>query len=184
MGRRKPIGQNGTMHHSWYVIITFLHVSAALLWVGGMLFMSLILIPALRGQRDPHLTARLIQAVGRLYRRWGWGALILLLLTGYGALRLRGFSNAILTSAAFWRAPFGRTLAWKLFFFVGVVAFSLIHDLSSAQQLERDSEAPPSEEERGRRRKIASWLGRITLILSLIIVFFGVLLARGNPWMR
>ncbi len=61
---------------------------------------------------------------------------------------------------------------------------SLIHDLSSAQQLHRDNESPPSEEERSQRRKLASWLGRITLILSLILVFFGVLLARGNPWMR
>jgi uncharacterized membrane protein len=172
------------MNHTWYILVTFLHVCAALLWVGGMLFMSLVLIPALRAQRDPGLTARMIQAVGRIYRRWGWGTLIVLLLTGYAALRLRGFSNAILTSAAFWRAPFGRTLAWKLFFFVGVVAFSLIHDLSSAQQLQRDSEQPPSAEERSQRRKIASWLGRLTLILSLIIVFFGVLLSRGNPWMR
>jgi len=43
--------------------------------------------------------------------------------------------------------------------------------------------APIQADARARARKIASWLGRITLLLSLIIVFLGVMLVRGNPWL-
>lgn len=153
------------MHHTLYVLTVFVHILCATLWVGGMLFMSLMLVPALRAQRDPSLTARLIRAVGKRYHRWGWGALGLLILTGLGLLHFRGISHAQLASADFWASPFGTTLAWKLSLVLAVVLLSLAHDLGAA-----------------RNRKAATLLGRLTLLLSVIIVFLGVLLVRGVPW--
>lgn len=167
------------MQHSLYIFTVFLHILFATLWVGGMLFMSLMLIPALRAQGDPRLTATLIRAVGKLFHRWGWAALAILLLSGLVLLHFRGISRAQLGSADFWQSNFGGTLAWKLFFYVIVVGFSVVHDLSAARQAKKTDLSP---EARARFRKIASWLGRITLLLSLIIVFLGVMLVRGNPW--
>jgi uncharacterized membrane protein len=168
------------MQHSLYITAVFIHILFATLWVGGMLFMSLMLVPALRAQGDPRLTATLIRAVGKLFHRWGWAALGILLLTGLALLHLRGISHAQLGSADFWKSNFGGTLAWKLFFYLLVVSFSVIHDISAARQAKQTGLTTNA---RARARKIASWLGRITLLLSLIIVFLGIMLVRGNPWL-
>jgi putative copper resistance protein D len=168
------------MQHSLYVVTVFIHILFATLWVGGMLFMSLMLIPALRAQGDPRLTATLIRAVGKLFHRWGWAALGILLLTGLALLHFRGISHTQLGSADFWKSNFGATLAWKLFFYTLVAAFSVVHDVSAARQAKKTD---PDRAAVSRARKTASWLGRVTLLLSLIIVFLGVMLVRGNPWM-
>ncbi|HNF86869.1 MAG TPA: copper resistance protein CopD, partial [bacterium] len=31
-------------------------------------------------------------------------------------------------------------------------------------------------------RKAASWIGRVNLLISLMIVFLAIMIVRGNPW--
>ena len=61
-----------------------------------------------------------------------------------------------------------------------MVGLSLIHDLIAGPRLRRVREGDP---ERARRyRRTATWLGRITLALSLLITLLAVMLVRGRPW--
>ena len=61
-----------------------------------------------------------------------------------------------------------------------MVGLSLIHDLIAGPRLRRVREDEP---ERARRyRRTATWLGRITLALSLLITLLAVMLVRGRPW--
>ncbi len=168
------------MQHHLYICTVLIHILCAMLWVGGMLFMTLMLIPALRSLKNPELMRSLMQSVGKLYHRWGWGSLIVLFITGLGLLHLRGISHSQLASPAFWQSPFGITLGWKLSFFVSVVIFSIIHDVSAIKAAKREN---PTPEQRSKDRKVASWLGRITLLFSLAIVVLGIMLVRGNPWL-
>jgi uncharacterized membrane protein len=163
-----------------YILITLLHVLAAILWTGSLLFMSLLLVPALRRLDNPALMARMIQAVGRRYRVAGWISLGVLLVTGYFALMFRGITHATLVDPVFWSSPFGQTLGWKLALFAVVVGLSITHDLFSGARLRRRRETDPAGAERLRRT--ASWMGRITLVLSLVIVALAVMLVRGRPW--
>ena len=68
--------------HVTYLAVTLLHILAAMMWVGSLLFMSLLLVPSLRAMKDPPLMARLIQTVGTRYRVAGWISLGVLLVTG------------------------------------------------------------------------------------------------------
>ncbi|MDF3130781.1 DUF2269 family protein [Kiritimatiellaeota bacterium B1221] len=168
------------MQHHLYICLVWIHILCAMLWVGGMLFMTLMLIPALRGLKDPQLMRSLMQSVGKLYHRWGWGSLIVLFITGFMLLDYRGISHTQLASSEFWQSPFGTTLAWKLSFFVLVAVFSVIHDVSAIKSSKREN---PTPEHRSKDRKLASWLGRVTLLCSLAIVVLGIMLVRGNPWL-
>lgn len=163
-----------------YIAITTLHILAATMWMGSLLFMSLLLVPALRKLENPPLMARLIQAVGCRYRVAGWISLGVLLATGYLALSFRGIGHAMMLDTAFWCSPFGRTLGWKLALFGGVIGLSLAHEVLSGPRLQRLREQNPAAAER--QRRIASWMGRITLVLSLFIVVLAVMLVRGLPW--
>lgn len=166
--------------HAFYILVTTVHILAAILWTGSLLFMSLLLVPALRSLKNPPLMAQLIQTVGKRYRVAGWISLGVLLVTGFLALSLRGIGIAALTDPDFWSSPFGQTLGWKLALFASVVALSLAHDLMSGSRLKALRETNPAAAER--QRRLASWMGRITLVISLAIVLLAIMLVRGRPW--
>jgi copper resistance protein D len=66
--------------------LRFVHVLAAIVWIGGMLFVALVLVPVVRAQADPVLRARLFHQAGVRFRAVGWAALLLLLVTGLANL--------------------------------------------------------------------------------------------------
>ncbi|MCC7273301.1 MAG: CopD family protein [Alphaproteobacteria bacterium] len=69
-----------------------LHALAAAIWVGGMAFAHFCLRPAARSF-DPPVRLRLMTSVLDRFFRFVWGAIALLLLTGYGILAMRGFDT-------------------------------------------------------------------------------------------
>jgi copper resistance protein D len=69
--------------------VRFLHVAAAITWIGGMLFIALVVVPVTRGLEDVALRRRLVQATGRRFRVVGWLALGVLVATGLVNLALR-----------------------------------------------------------------------------------------------
>ena len=77
------------------IIAAALHVLAALVWVGGLFFILLILRPA-SIRIEPPQRFRLFAKVFSRYFPWVWGAIALLLITGYWMLfsRLGGFAQA------------------------------------------------------------------------------------------
>jgi uncharacterized membrane protein len=77
------------------IIAVALHVLAALIWVGGLFFILLILRPA-SIRIEPPQRFRLFAKVFSRYFPWVWGAIALLLITGYWMLfsRLGGFAEA------------------------------------------------------------------------------------------
>jgi len=168
------------MNHPLYIIYTSIHIIAAIIWVGGLAFMSLMLVPALRELGNPALMARLIQAVGKRFKTIGWICLVTLLITGFLNLTARGFSHTALVSHEFWSSPFGETLAWKLVLFAVIIALSLIHDFVAGPRLRSLRETNPDKA--GMYRRMASWIGRVTLLLSLIITILAVMMVRGRPW--
>jgi len=171
------------MQHIAYIVSTTIHIIAATIWVGSLIFMSLILVPALRSMKDPALMTRLIQGVGRRYKWIGWMSLILLLLTGYLNLHFRGITMTMLGNRDFWNSAFGETLAWKLILFAVVLVLSLLHDTVIGPGSR--ARLPGGEMDlakAARYRKLATFMGRLTLILSILIVILAVMLVRGRPW--
>lgn len=162
-----------------YLVSVYLHLLAALLWLGGMLFLSLVLVPALRGAQDPALLSRLMSLVGQRYRRLGWWAMGLLVLTGLVNALGRWGLQPLLTTA-FWSARPGRLLALKLLVVAVMFCLSALHDFVLGPKAAARRLAGAPAEELARLRRQASWLGRLNLGLGLLVLGLAILLVRGG----
>lgn len=166
---------------SLYLFSVWLHIVAAAAWVGSMLFFAIVVVPAMRAPDAAAGAAPLLRALGERYRAYGWGSLAVLLVTGTGNLLLRGIGWTLLSSGEFWSTGFGRALAAKLAVVVLVVCATAGHDVwmrSGATRKVLENRASP---EALRYRRWASRVGRSTLILSLVVLYFAVVLVRGAP---
>ena len=163
-----------------YLLSVWLHLVAVIVWLGGMLFLVLVLIPAIRRPEYREIFSPLIHRVGVRYRWIGWIALAVLVLSGITNLAYRGFGWADLWSGRLWQGPFGRTLGIKLLLVAIVFALSALHDFLVGPRATALGRADPSSPEALRWRRRAAWIGRINMLLALIIVALGVALVRGG----
>src|SRR5579884_2927858 len=99
-----------------------------MVWVGGMLFLALVVVPATRGM-PAEVRGPLFAAVGRRFRYVGWVCIGLLVVTGGLQLGFRGVTWAALASSGLWSGSFGRVLALKLGLVAAMLGVSLYHDL-------------------------------------------------------
>jgi len=147
-----------------YVASVWLHIVSAMLWLGGMLFLTVVLVPVLKGV-DPSLRGRLVDAVGVRFRMAGWICLGLLVLTGFANVLMRGYS---LTSPL---------LSAKLVLVGVILVLSFFHDFVVGPKATLAMERGGREAER--LRWISSVIGRINVLLALAVVALGVMLVRG-----
>lgn len=166
------------MHHTFYVIFTWIHILAAATWVGGMAFLTLALVPALRELNDRKLVVGLLQSTGRRFKIIGWIALSTLLLTGFGNLWARGFMH-VLNTPDFWRVGYGKILGIKLTMVGTTLLISGLHDFlvgpRAIEVMRKNPDAPAAL----KLRLLASWMGRANFLLAIAIVFAAVMLIRG-----
>lgn len=166
-----------------YFLSVWLHILAATVWVGGMLFLSFVIIPLLRHPEISLHRTRLLSLLGLRFRVIGWVALATLFLTGLYNIAARGFTLRDAFNGLLWEGEFGRTLAEKLTTFGIILIVSALHDFwvgPKVTTLAQRSGNPSPEAERW--RKAAAWLGRLNLLLALLMVALGVMLVRGRPF--
>ena len=137
------------------LVVRFLHLVAALTWIGGMLFVALVLVPVTRRIEDPALRRRLVHTVGVRFRAVGWIAIGLLLATGLANIWLR---PELLTLTRFWV---------KIGLVAAAIVLGALHDFVLGPRAGRP-DAPPS------LRPAASWLARINVLLVLTVVYLGL----------
>ncbi|WP_224079722.1 DUF4149 domain-containing protein [Cupriavidus laharis] len=75
-------------------ILLFLHVIAAVVWVGGMFFAYLCLRPVAGQVLDPPSRLRLWRGVFDRFFRWIWAAVVLILLSGGAMMANVGMASA------------------------------------------------------------------------------------------
>lgn len=147
-----------------------IHILSASLWIGGMLFLVLILRPFLKTINDPKERANIYQIVGKGFRFWGWIAILLLLATGFLNLYFMGIPFNVLTNPEFHKGQFGRTLDIKLMLVFIIIASSFLHDFIIG----------PKAKSLDTFGVFARWLGRANLFIAILIVFFAVKLRLGG----
>lgn len=141
------------------LFIRWVHVLAAITWVGGMLFIALVLVPTVRALDDERIRTRLMQESGYRFRTIGWIALALLVVTGLLNL---------------WYQPFLLRVPrfhWKLGLVVLALILSALHDWVLGPRAGRPG-ADPSVRVR------ASWVARANAVVALAVVLLGLSL-RG-----
>lgn len=165
--------------HTAYLISVWLHIIAAMTWIGGMLFLVTVLVPMLRSAEMRPKAAELFHVIGVRFRVVGWVALTTLIITGTFNITIRGYTLGQIVSLDVFAGPWGKTLAHKLGCVGLILILSGLHDFwlgPKATRLARGGAAP---EERERFRRVASLMGRATLLLALAVVAFAVALVRG-----
>ncbi len=62
-------------------IVNFMHLLATVTWIGGMIYVNLVLMPSLTAI-DPPQRGRLLGAAARRFAILAWGSVVVLLVTG------------------------------------------------------------------------------------------------------
>ena len=170
----------------FYQVSVFLHLLSAIIWIGGMLFLALVVVPTSRGL-PPSDRAALFGAVGRRFRAVGWACIAVLIVTGTVNSAYRGVTWANLFTAELWGSQFGTTLALKLGVVAIMLGLSAYHDFAvgprSIRILEQVATTmrPDALAEAQRLRRRASVVGRLEAILALIVLALAIMLVRGVP---
>jgi uncharacterized membrane protein len=141
------------------LVILWLHVLAAIAWIGGMLFIALVLVPVTRRLEDPAMRTRLVQETGRRFRTVGWIALTVLVVTGLLNLWIH---PDLLSSPQF---------HWKL----GLVGLALILSAFHDFVLGPRAGAPGADPS---ARVRASWVARVNVVVVLVVVLLGLSLVE------
>lgn len=153
-----------------YLISIYLHVIFSAFWIGGMLFLPLILLPSIKN--NPERT-HLLFHTGIKFRFYGWIALIGLIITGIINMLFKNFSFNIefLTNN-----QIGKLLGIKLLLFCIMIAISGLHDFyigtKTIEQIQQNKTK--------NIKQLARWSGRINLLIALSIAFLGVIISRGG----
>ncbi len=165
-----------TMHF----ISILLHILAAVVWIGGMVFLGAVLVPVLRQRRGTGDYGELIRSTGTRFRNVGWACLLILVVTGFVNLG-RWVDHSRLGSAELWASPWGRILAIKLALVAVALLLSAVHDFVVGPRATRVLREAPGSEEAGRLRRLAGWMGRSNLLVAVVIVALAIMLVRGLP---
>lgn len=155
------------------LLILWFHLLAAVVWIGGMLFLSLVAVPVLKPRSSGPGHADLFRAMAIRFRPIVWMAVVTLLCTGPLLLSMRGVS---VLAPAQWPA----VLSIKLGLVVLLLILTGTHDLLIGPRVGALVRIPPQDRTGWDRSLIllAPWLARFSLLLAITIVGVAVSLSR------
>jgi uncharacterized membrane protein len=168
--------------HGIYLLSVWLHIVAAVVWVGGAIFLVIVLIPAIRRREFGGVASALIRFAALRFRWVGWVCFCVFVFTGIVNLSARGIGLRELQDAAFWQGSFGLTLAIKLMLVVVILLISAFHDFFLGPRAASAWVADAGSAQTVRLRRQAARLGRVNLLLALMAILLGIMLVRGAPW--
>lgn len=148
-------------------------------WVGGMLYMVLVEVPVLKKNMNPAEFSNKMSLLGNRFKKIGWILLFLLFATGVLNIMLESDIGAMMKSDTY-----RISITVKLILFALMVLNTAIHSLYLGPKMSLLSEKINSNSEDEinadllnlRKRSIFS--SALSLLLSLVIVYFGLLASQ------
>lgn len=168
--------------HAIYLLSVWLHVLAATIWIGGMFFIVLVIVPWLRHGGNREAAGAFLRETGERFRGVGWVCFGIIVVTGTFNLWVRGVRVSDFGRGEWIASSFGTLVMTKLTAFALVLGVSVVHDFSVGPRATRAIERNPESKQAGRLRRQASLLGRANALLALVLVAVGVMLVRGALW--
>ena len=157
-------------------ILTWIHLVAAAIWVGGSLFIGIVFSPILKTMA-PSVEER-IQIMIKVCKRFnkiGVPSLVILMGTGfYNSHLLLSKPDLLLATS------YGTFLTIKIILVIALIITYAIHVRVIRKDVEEKvmSKQMPLQQIQKLRKKIII-LGEITVVLSVAILFFAALLDAG-----
>ena len=157
-------------------IITWVHLVSAAIWVGGGLFLGVVLAPILK-KTSLTLEERisLMVRVGRRFNRIAVPSLIILIGTGlYNSHSLLSKPDLLFATS------YGEFLVIKIILVIAVIITFLVHVRIIRKDVEEKiiSKQMPEKDIQKLRKKIII-LGEVMSVISVAILFFAALLDAG-----
>lgn len=155
------------------LLLLWIHLLSALFWVGGMLFLTLVLAPLLRAEAGNPDSYAFFRKVATRFRNGVWVAVLLLVLTG--ALLL---SNHISFELSLKEWP--DVILTKLGLVGALIGFAGMHDLvigPRAGVIKKKPQTSLTINERSFLR-MSPWLARGVLVLGVAVVCAGSAISR------
>ncbi len=147
-------------------VITWVHLTAVVVLLGGLTFIQFVLNPAVRTIASEAQKADLLRSIGRGFRNISWISLITLILTGsYQMLKESGSARI--------ETDWGVVLMLKLLLFAITFGLLLVHDFIL------DPYAPPSKSSTAHQQSSnhADLIQKASLLMAFIVLLVAAYLA-------
>jgi len=157
-------------------IITWIHLVAAAIWVGGSLFIGIVFSPLLKTMTSSiEERMKIMIRVGRRFNKVAVPSLIILMATGLYTSHVLLAKPDLLVSTSY-----GTFLIVKIILVIALIITYAVHVRVIRKDVEDKimSNQMPEPEIQKLRKKIII-LGEITVVLSIAILFFASLLDAG-----
>jgi uncharacterized membrane protein len=157
-------------------LLMWAHLVAASIWVGGSIFIGIVLAPLLKTISDS-LEGRLsiMIRVGRKFNKIAVPSLIILIVTG-----LYNSSGYLGKPSLFLSTNYGLVLTTKIILVIILIATFIIHVRLIRTEVEKKIESKEmSDDTIQKLRSKIILLGRITVIVSVAILLTAALLHSG-----
>jgi len=157
-------------------IITWIHLIAASIWVGGSLFIGIVFSPLLKTMTSSiEERMQIMIRVGKRFNKVAVPSLIILMVTGlYTSHALIGKPDLLISTS------YGTYLIIKIILVIALIITYAVHVRVIRKDVEEKIMSNQmSEPEIQKLRKKIIILGEITVVLSVAILFFASLLDAG-----
>jgi len=157
-------------------ILTWIHLIAASIWVGGSIFIGVVFSPILKSiTTSIEERIQIMIKVGKRFNKVAIPSLIILMATGlYNSYALLSNPNLLMGTS------YGTFLTIKVFLVIALIITYAVHVRVIRKEVEEQimTKQMPMQEIQKLRKKIII-LGEITVVLSIVILFFAALLDTG-----
>ena len=157
-------------------IITWIHLIAASIWVGGSLFIGIVFSPLLKTMTSSiEERMQIMIRVGKRFNKVAVPSLIILMVTGlYTSHALIGKPDLLISTS------YGTYLIIKIILVIALIITYAVHVRVIRKDVEEKIMSNQmSQPEIQKLRKKIIILGEITVVLSIAILFFAALLDAG-----
>ncbi len=162
-------------------LVVLIHVLSAIVWLGGMFFIALVVIPALRNFKPQEKRTEVISATATRFRKIGWIAIIIIFITGLINAVNRGVTHEMIFSGKLLYTHFGKVLTIKLSLFAVMILLSVLHDFILGPRhlklLQTQKSNSDSILQLNKKRRVMSWLARVNVLIGILIVACAVMLS-------
>lgn len=166
----------------FWLLIRWIHVIAAVVWIGGNLILAMVIVPYFRQNLPPVQRIQLLTQIGKRFEPIVWGCVGILFFTGianiFEAIGLGSPSGSESIN------DFMRTLLIKLILFIALLILTALHGFVFGPRLSAAIEGlDPETEELPPQvkplRKQMSIVSSLMGVVSLLILLAAVALRMG-----
>ena len=117
------------------LLIRWLHVTAAVTWIGGNLIMTMVIVPYFKRSVSPVERIRILTYIGKQFEPIVWGCVLILIFSGlFNVFRAVGADAAAI-------GLFMRTLGIKLILVLVLIILTGIHSFIMGPRMSQAVEA-------------------------------------------